>query len=94
MEGAGVEARDGAGGADSAYFVAATLGCVGVWNPSATAVWPRNRDRLAAFLILGYDVWPAILIGASGQRHGRRTLRYFGRKSAGEHARGSPRRYS
>jgi len=33
-------------------------------NASASAVWPCTGIALAAFLILGYRVWPAILIGA------------------------------
>jgi diguanylate cyclase (GGDEF)-like protein len=52
-------------GLTTAYFVAATLGLrLAYVNPSATAVWPGTGIALAAFLILGYDVWPAILIGA------------------------------
>ena len=33
-------------------------------NPSATAVWAPTGVALAAFLILGYDVWPGIFAGA------------------------------
>lgn len=33
-------------------------------HPSATAVWPATGIALAAFLLLGYRVWPAILVGA------------------------------
>src|SRR6266478_5812159 len=33
-------------------------------NASASAVWPPTGITLAAFLLLGYDIWPAILIGA------------------------------
>jgi diguanylate cyclase (GGDEF)-like protein len=33
-------------------------------NASVTAVWPCTGVALAAFLILGYRVWPAILVGA------------------------------
>src|SRR5205814_9506141 len=33
-------------------------------NASATAIWPCTGISLAAFLILGYRVWPAILAGA------------------------------
>jgi signal transduction histidine kinase/integral membrane sensor domain MASE1 len=33
-------------------------------NASATAVWPPTGIALAAFLMLGYRVWPAILLGA------------------------------
>src|SRR5437773_6738380 len=47
------------------YLVAAKLG---LWfalvNPSATAIWPPAGIALAAFLLLGLNVWPAILLGA------------------------------
>lgn len=33
-------------------------------NASVTAVWPCSGIALAAFLILGYRVWPAIFVGA------------------------------
>ena len=33
-------------------------------NASASAVWPPTGITLAAFLLLGYDIWPAVLIGA------------------------------
>jgi diguanylate cyclase (GGDEF)-like protein/PAS domain S-box-containing protein len=47
------------------YFVAGKLGLMlAVVNPSATAVWPPTGIALAAFLVLGYRVWPAILLGA------------------------------
>jgi diguanylate cyclase (GGDEF)-like protein len=47
------------------YFVAAKLGLgFALVNPSATAIWPPTGITLAAFLILGLDVWPAILLGA------------------------------
>jgi len=47
------------------YFVAAKLGLrLAFVHPSATAVWPPAGIALAAFLILGYRVWPAILLGA------------------------------
>ena len=32
-------------------------------NPSATAVWPCS-GRTGAMLILGYEIWPGILLGA------------------------------
>src|SRR5260370_18148678 len=48
-----------------AYFVAGKLGLkLAFVNASATAIWPCTGIALAAFLILGYRVWPAILIGA------------------------------
>src|SRR4029077_18393982 len=47
------------------YFVAGKLGLEGAdVHPSASAVWPRTGLPLAAFLLLGYEVWPAILLGA------------------------------
>jgi diguanylate cyclase (GGDEF)-like protein len=33
-------------------------------HPSATAIWPSTGIALAAFLILGYDVWPGFLVAA------------------------------
>jgi diguanylate cyclase (GGDEF)-like protein len=48
-----------------AYFAAGKLGLkLASINASATAVWPCTGIVLAAFLILGYRVWPAILAGA------------------------------
>jgi diguanylate cyclase (GGDEF)-like protein len=47
------------------YFVAGKLGLrLAYVNVSATAVWPCTGIALAAFLILGYRAWPAILAGA------------------------------
>ncbi len=47
------------------YFVAGKLGLkVAFVNASATAVWPCTGIALAALLVLGYRVWPAILAGA------------------------------
>jgi diguanylate cyclase (GGDEF)-like protein len=47
------------------YFVAGKLGLkLASVHASATAVWPCTGIALAAFLILGYRVWPAILAGA------------------------------
>ena len=52
-------------GLAASYFVAAKLGLrLAYVHPSATAVWPGTGIALAAFLILGYGVWPAIFIGA------------------------------
>ncbi len=48
-----------------AYFVAGKLGLkLAFVHASATAVWPCTGIALAAFLILGYRVWPVILTGA------------------------------
>lgn len=47
------------------YFFAGKLGLsLAFVNPSATAVWPPAGIALAAFVILGDYVWPAILAGA------------------------------
>lgn len=47
------------------YFVAGKLGLkLAFVNASVTAVWPCTGIALAAFLSLGYRVWPAILAGA------------------------------
>src|SRR5216683_2313337 len=47
------------------YFVAGKLGLkLASVHASATAVWPCTGIALAAFLILGYRVWPVILTGA------------------------------
>ncbi len=47
------------------YFVAGKLGLkLATVNPSATPVWPPTGVALAVFLILGFRVWPAILVGA------------------------------
>ncbi len=47
------------------YFLAGKLGLkLAFVHASATAVWPCTGIALAAFLILGYRMWPAILAGA------------------------------
>ena len=47
------------------YFVAGRLGMrLAFLNASATPVWPSAGIALAAFLILGTRIWPAILVGA------------------------------
>lgn len=47
------------------YFVAARYGLrLAYIHPSATPVWPPTGIALAALLVLGYRVWPGILIGA------------------------------
>src|SRR5437867_3431955 len=49
----------------SVYFVTAKLGLsMAFVHPSATAVWPPTGIALAAFLVLGYRVWPGIVLGA------------------------------
>jgi diguanylate cyclase (GGDEF)-like protein len=52
-------------GLAAVYFIAAKLGLrLAFVNPSATAVWPPTGIALAAFLIFGARVWPAIFAGA------------------------------
>src|SRR5262249_33215076 len=47
------------------YFGAGKLGLrLAFVNASATAVWPPTGIGLAAALLLGYGIWPAILLGA------------------------------
>jgi diguanylate cyclase (GGDEF)-like protein len=47
------------------YFVAGKLGLLLAFvHASASSVWPPTGIALAAFLILGYRVWPAILCAA------------------------------
>jgi integral membrane sensor domain MASE1 len=47
------------------YFVTGKLGLnLAFVNASVTALWTCTGIALAAFLILGYRVWPAILTGA------------------------------
>ena len=49
----------------AAYVVAGKLGLsLAIVHPSATAVWAPTGIALAAFLRLGYGVWPAIFIAA------------------------------
>src|SRR5580704_5452097 len=47
------------------YFVSGKLGLrVAFVHPSSTAVWPPAGIVLAAFLILGYRIWPGVFLGA------------------------------
>ena len=49
----------------STYTLAGKLGLsLAVVHPSATAVWPPSGIALAALLVLGYRLWPGILLGA------------------------------
>jgi diguanylate cyclase (GGDEF)-like protein len=53
------------GGLAGVYFVAGKLGLkLALVHASASAVWPCTGIALAAFLLLGYRVWPAILTAA------------------------------
>jgi signal transduction histidine kinase/ActR/RegA family two-component response regulator len=55
----------GIGGLTLIYFVAGKLGLsLASLNASASPVWPPAGIALAAILLLGYRVWPAIFIGA------------------------------
>lgn len=52
-------------GLAAVYVVAAKLGLrLAFLHASATAVWPNTGLALAAVLILGVRVWPAVLVGA------------------------------
>ncbi len=47
------------------YFVCGKLGLMLAFvNVSASAVWPPSGLALAAALVLGYRVWPAVFLGA------------------------------
>jgi diguanylate cyclase (GGDEF)-like protein len=47
------------------YFMAGEFGLrLALVNPSTPAVWPPTGIALAALLVLGYRVWPGILVGA------------------------------
>lgn len=47
------------------YFVAGTLGLkLALVHPSASAIWPPTGIALAALLVFGTRVWPAIALGA------------------------------
>lgn len=47
------------------YFAAGKLGLMlAVVHASATAVWAPTGIALAAFLLLGYRIWPGVLLGA------------------------------
>jgi diguanylate cyclase (GGDEF)-like protein len=47
------------------YFVSGKLGLrLAFFHPSATPIWPDAGIAIAAFLLLGYRVWPVILVSA------------------------------
>src|SRR5207237_1014463 len=47
------------------YFGAGKLGLsLALMHKSASSVWPPTGLALAAMLLLGYRVWPAIFLGA------------------------------
>src|SRR5438105_7606183 len=52
-------------GLAAVYVLAGKLGLLLAFvHASATAVWPPTGIALAAFLLLGYRVWPGIFLGA------------------------------
>src|SRR6266849_2488398 len=52
-------------GLAAVYYVGAKLGLRFAYiNSSVTTIWPPAGIALAAFVLLGYGVWPAILAGA------------------------------
>jgi PAS domain S-box-containing protein len=54
-----------AGGVGLAYFVAGRLGLgLALVNPSVTLLWAPTGIALAALLLLGRGLWPAILVAA------------------------------
>src|SRR5437763_9342120 len=47
------------------YYLSAIAGLRFAYiNTSVTTVWPPTGIALAAFVLFGYEVWPAILVGA------------------------------
>ncbi|HLB13671.1 MAG TPA: MASE1 domain-containing protein [Burkholderiales bacterium] len=53
------------GGLAALYFAAGKFGLMlAFFHPSASPVWPPTGLALAAVLLLGYRVWPAVLVGA------------------------------
>jgi signal transduction histidine kinase len=47
------------------YFLAGKLGLtLAVFHPSATPVWPPTGLTLAALLLIGYWIWPAVFLAA------------------------------
>ena len=52
-------------GLTAIYYLSAKLGLRFAYiNTSVTTVWPPTGIALAAFVLFGYQVWPAILAGA------------------------------
>jgi signal transduction histidine kinase len=52
-------------GLAAAYVIAGKLGLqMAIFHPSATPVWPPTGISLAALVLLGYWIWPAIFLGA------------------------------
>src|ERR1700752_416732 len=52
-------------GLTAAYFIAGKLGLrLAYVNASASAVWPCSGIAIAALLLYGLRVWPALFVGA------------------------------
>ena len=52
-------------GVAAIYLLAGKIGLsLAFVNASASAVWPPTGIALAAFLVLGYRIWPFVLLGA------------------------------
>ena len=52
-------------GVAAAYYFLAKLGLrLASINPSASPIWPPTGIALAAVLLGGYQIWPAIFVGA------------------------------
>lgn len=52
-------------GVAAIYLIAGKIGLsLAFVNASASAVWPPTGIALAAFLVLGYRIWPGVLLGA------------------------------
>ena len=61
----GVSRLGAMAGLAAVYFIAAKLGLrLAFLHASATPVWPPTGIALAAFLVLGLDVWPGVLASA------------------------------
>ena len=54
------------GAVGATYFLAGKFGLAffGLLNPSASAVWPPTGVAIAALILLGPRVWPAVFVGA------------------------------
>ena len=52
-------------GVAAIYLIAGKIGLsLAFVNASASAVWPPTGIALATFLVLGYRIWPGVLLGA------------------------------
>ena len=76
------------------YFALAKIGLMlASINPSASPIWPPTGLALAALLLRGYRVWPAILVGAfAANAHHRRLARDLARHRRRQHDRRPARR--